>query len=247
MAARALIVKHILREGPGSLRDVLQEQRVMADVVELARGEAIPPLDGYGALIVLGGPASANDATPAVQACTDAVRAALASDVPYLGICLGHQILAAAAGGTVAAGDAEIGFGADGRPFEVELTEAGRRDALFAGVPATMRAFQLHRESVSPAAGIEVLATSVTCSTQAIRVGRRAYGLQMHLELVPEVLAVWSAQEPMLAHLDPAALQAEYAAVHQQYATVARTVFTNFLTLADLAAPVDVTESPSHA
>jgi GMP synthase (glutamine-hydrolysing) len=244
MTARVLIVKNIGREGPGLLRDVLMENRIQADVIELDRGDTIPPLQGYGALIVLGGPASANDSTSVMQDQIARVREALTAGVPYLGICLGHQVLAKAAGADVTAAHAkEVGFfRSPDVPFSVSLTIAGREDPLFDGLDNTLDTFQLHGETVQPAAGVEVLATSGD-EVQAVRVGQNAYGLQMHFEVVPEMLAVWCAQDEDLAEFDAGALQKQFAESSATYSATGRRLFENFLRIAQVMPAVDLTES----
>jgi GMP synthase (glutamine-hydrolysing) len=244
MTARVLIVKNIGREGPGLLRDVLMENRVHADVIELDRGETIPSADAYDAMIVLGGPASANDATPQMQLQIQRVKEALDAGVPYLGICLGHQVLACAAGAEVtAANEREAGFfRSPDVPFAVTLTIAGREDPLFEGLANTLDTFQLHGEAVQPSAELEVLATSATDEVQAIRVGSNAYGLQMHFEVVPEMLAVWCAQDPDLAEFDAGLLQKQLADVSAAYTATGRRMFENFLRLAGIVPSVDLTE-----
>lgn len=249
MTARVLIVKNVQREGPGLLRDVLQEHHVGADVVEIERGDRIPPLDDYAAMFVLGGPASANDDSPVIREELDRVGEALAKNVPFFGVCLGMQLLAKAAGGRVLRADApEIGFIDDsGALYVNELTEVGRKDPLFQGVPDRFAVFQLHGETIEPSDATQLLATSSGCVNQAIRVGRRAYGVQAHVEVVPEMLAVWKAQDPMLVDLDAVQLQSQLAASYEQYARVARRVFTNFLVLAGLAPVIDVAELEREA
>lgn len=240
--SRVLIVKNIGREGPGLLRDVLMKHRIEADVIDLERGEVIPELDGYGALIILGGPDSANDATPVMHMNLTRAKQAIDSGVPYLGICLGHQVLAKAAGGRVVPGaQKEVGFfDSQGDPYSVALTADGLTDPLFDRVPASFRVFQLHGETVQPAPSTVVLAESN--GVQAIRVGRSAYGLQMHIEMVPEMLAVWAAQDPELADRSVSDLQQQFAGISTSYLDVGRRVFENFLSLADLTS-IDLTES----
>lgn len=244
MSARILIVKNVQREGPGLLRDVLQAHRIGADVIELERGDRIPSLDDYAGLVVLGGPASANDATEVMQHELSVVKHALDANIPYLGICLGMQVLVKAAGGNVVrAPMKEVGFlDNDGRAYSVHLTEAGRNDPLFEGVGSELRVFQLHGESVELSGSVELLATAPGCPNQVVRVGRRAYGLQMHIEVVPEMLAVWAAQDPDLVDLDASMLQTEYAAIAEEYARNGRRVLANFLAIAGLTSTVDLTE-----
>jgi GMP synthase-like glutamine amidotransferase len=107
---------------------------------------------------------------------------------PFLGVCLGHQLLAAALGGVVRLMEQqEIGLG------EVTLTEAGRRDPLFAGFAAPVETFQWHGAEVSQLPdGAEVLAMNSSCPIQAFRYGRHAYGLQYHVEITASTVAEWS-------------------------------------------------------
>jgi GMP synthase-like glutamine amidotransferase len=244
MTARVLIVKNIGREGPGILRDVLMDNRVEADVIEIDRGETIPSLQGYRALIVLGGPASANDETPAMQAEIARVREAVDAGLPYLGVCLGHQVLAKAVGATVmSAASKEIGFyQTPGVSYTVALTEAGRNAPLFEGLASEFSTFQLHGETVVPSPDVEVLASSAG-GVQAIRVGRNAYGLQCHVELVPEMLAVWCAQDPDLKDFDAGILQKQLAEMSSTYVAIGRRLFENFLRLADIGLSIDLVES----
>lgn len=97
--ADLLIVKNITREAPGLLARVLDEHNISYDVVDLDKGEPFPSPLTYKALVVLGGPDSANDATDKMQQELDQVRAAFTAGLPYLGICLGLQVGVKAAGG----------------------------------------------------------------------------------------------------------------------------------------------------
>jgi len=113
---RILVFQHHPLEHPGTFRDFLAADGIAWDVVRLDAGEAIPPLAGYAALVVMGGPQDVweEDRFPWLVAEKAAIRdAVVAREIPYLGICLGHQLLAVALGGEVAAmaGKAEIGIG----------------------------------------------------------------------------------------------------------------------------------------
>jgi len=107
---------------------------------------------------------------------------------PFLGVCLGHQLLAAALGGVVRLMEQqEIGLA------EITLTEAGRRDRLFAGFAASVETFQWHGAEISQLPdGAEVLAMNSSCPVQAFRHGPHAYGLQYHVEITASTVADWS-------------------------------------------------------
>ena len=110
-------------------------------------------------------------------------------DMPFLGVCLGHQLLADALDGEVARmAVPEVGL------MAVTLTPAGRADPLFDGLDERLACLQWHGcEIRTPPTGGEYLAASDICPSQAIRVGRRAYGLQFHVELTGETVAEWGA------------------------------------------------------
>ncbi|MFP6742009.1 MAG: type 1 glutamine amidotransferase, partial [Alphaproteobacteria bacterium] len=127
---RLLVFQHIDIEHPAIFRDFLAEDGVEWDEVELDEGEPIPPLDGYDALWVMGGPMDVwqEDEHPWLVPEKAAVREAVAMRrMPYFGVCLGHQLLGEALGGTVGPmASGEIGV------LDVELTPAGAADPLFA-------------------------------------------------------------------------------------------------------------------
>src|SRR5437868_3410493 len=98
---RVLIVKNVTREGPGLLAVLLNRHEIGYDVVDLNMVDAFPDPTSYDALVVLGGPDSANDQTAKMTAELPAVKKAVEAGMPYLGICLGLQVLVRAMGGKV--------------------------------------------------------------------------------------------------------------------------------------------------
>jgi GMP synthase-like glutamine amidotransferase len=111
-------------------------------------------------------------------------------EIPFLGICLGAQILAKACGAKVFKAPAEeIGWDA------VMVTEQGRKDRLFLHVPETMTVFQWHGDTFDVPAGGYLLAEGKVCPSQAFRVGANAYGLQFHIEATPDMVKRWMENE----------------------------------------------------
>ena len=115
------------------------------------------------------------------------LRAAAARDLPVLGICLGAQMIAKAAGAAVRKNRVEvIGWGT------VNLTGDGLAASLFRGLPATIPVFQWHGDTFDVPEGGALLATGDLCHHQAFRF-RNSYGLQFHLEADRTLLAEWFA------------------------------------------------------
>ncbi|MBB3973187.1 type 1 glutamine amidotransferase [Hansschlegelia beijingensis] len=187
---RILVLQHLDVEHPGSLREVWARKGHERVTVELDAGEPIPELEGFDMLAVMGGPMDVweEDAHPWLRAEKAAIRRWVRElGRPYLGVCLGHQLLAEALGGRVAAMAApEVGVS------RIELTEAGRADPLFAGFGSEIEVFQWHGCEVSELPeGAVSLARSRASAVQAMRWGRCAYGLQFHPEIVEDTVADW--------------------------------------------------------
>jgi len=189
---RILVFQHHPLEHPGTFRDFLAADGIAWDAVRLDAGEAIPPLAGYAALVVMGGPQDVweEDRFPWLVAEKAAIReAVVARAMPYLGVCLGHQLLAAALGGEVAAmaGKAEIGI------REVELSPEGERDALLGGQGPRLACLQWHAAEVTALPqGAVALAANEASRIQALRWGERAYGLQFHVEASATTVPEWA-------------------------------------------------------
>lgn len=189
---RILVFQHVPVEHPGVLRDLWLERGDHWRVVELDAGEAIPELSDFDLLVVMGGPMDVwQEDIHAWLAPEKATIRHWVRDLhrPFLGLCLGHQLLAASLGGKVGLmAQPEIGLRA------VELTDAGRQDPLFAGFGSPTQTFQWHGAEVSKLPdGAEILAANFACPIQAFRWGRHAYGLQYHVEITASTVGEWSA------------------------------------------------------
>lgn len=175
-----LIVQHVAPEEAFAIAGALAAAGVARHVVRTFAGDAIPAdLDGYDGLVVMGGPMSAttDDGFPTRQAELALVATALGAGVATLGVCLGAQLVAAAAGATVHGGDgAEVGWG------PVALTDAARDDELLAGLPTHLGVLHWHGDTFTLPPGAVHLAGNDRYANQAFRVGR-SWGLQFHVEV----------------------------------------------------------------
>jgi GMP synthase-like glutamine amidotransferase len=187
-----LVFQHIECEHPGMFRKHLNELGVKWDVVELDQGQPIPNLNPYDALWVMGGPMDVWDVEehPWLIQEKEAIRLWVKEfKRPYLGLCLGHQLLADALGGKCGhQKPPEIGIS------QVELTEKGLNDPIFYGMGRSQFCLQWHSVQVEvlPEDAI-VLASSDICLVQAMRVGNSAWSMQYHVEVEPDTVDNWSA------------------------------------------------------
>jgi len=184
-----LIVKHIGIEGPGSLGEFFNNTSWQVSIVEIGAGEKLPDsLQGLQALIVLGGPMNVYEEAqyPFLKEEDTFLREAIKRKIPVLGICLGAQLLAKACGAAVTQNpEKEIGW------YRLRLTDKGRQDPFFEGLPERFSVFQWHEDTFEVPAGAALLAEGDTCHNQAFRFGENAYGLQFHIEVTPEMIASW--------------------------------------------------------
>jgi GMP synthase (glutamine-hydrolysing) len=155
----------------------------------LAWGEPPPrPLDDYGAVLVFGGSmhADQDDRHPWLRDEDAFIRDLLDRRVPLLGVCLGIQLIAKAAGAAVypLADGPEIGW------LPVGLTDTAAADPVFGGLPDRFDAFGWHYYTYDLPVGAGELARSVRCN-QAYRLGEAAWGIQFHAEVTLETVRLW--------------------------------------------------------
>jgi GMP synthase (glutamine-hydrolysing) len=186
---RLLVFQHVSFEPLGTLHPLLKRYGFRIRYVNFGREpDAQPNVAAYDGVIVLGGPMSAWDEAghPHLRVEIAAIRAAIAAELPVLGICLGAQLTARALGAHVApAAEKEIGW------HDVERTAAGAADPMLGAFAPTERVFQWHGDAFEMPKGAELLATSAGCPHQAFRYGDRTYGLQFHLEVDGPLIERW--------------------------------------------------------
>ena len=237
MSEPLLIVKNITHEGPGILENLLSQYGIASHCEDLSKGGRCPDPSEYRAVVVLGGPQSANDKTSSMQLQLRQIERALHESIPYLGICLGMQTLVKAGGGTVIKCQMkETGFiDSEGNPYQIELTSAGKKDPLFAELGNIFPVFQLHGETVELAAtGMELLATGKNCLIQAVKVGKNAYGLQCHFEMTRRMFSEWCNIDADLKGMDRHNLIEQFDALQKEYTATGKRLMDNFLRIAGL-------------
>jgi GMP synthase (glutamine-hydrolysing) len=213
---RVVVLQHEPVEGPGCWTETLLEHGAGLECVLVPKA-GIPDSARRADLVVsMGGSMSVNDPLPWVADELELLRARIAARAPTLGVCLGSQLIAKAAGGRVEPGPVfEIGFHA------IELTEQGRADAITSPLPNRFTALQWHGEYFRDVPDAVPLARSEHYPMQAFRVAR-SYGLLFHLEATLDSLGAMSRAFPedlRRGGLEPAALfdeaRSRLPAIHQ--------------------------------
>ena len=192
MGAPLLVVENAASDPVGRLGDWLTETGLEVQVLRPHRGDSLPERVAGGGVVLLGGPMGAHDdeRAPWLPAERELIRTLIRDEIPTLGICLGHQLLAAATGGTVRKRPDGPELGA----LLVAKRTASATDPLFQELPITPDVVQWHfDEVVALPPGAVQLANSPVCENQAFRLGRLAWGLQFHIETTPDMVRGWAA------------------------------------------------------
>lgn len=184
---RAIIVQHMDHDHPGRFTDWFAEDGIVPDFWRVFAGEEMPNLAPYDLMFVLGGEQDTwqEDVYPYLAQEKAAIREWVWDRAkPYLGVCLGHQLLATALGGEVAKADAaEVGV------FQVEIENSPQ----FEGTPKFQQVMEWHHAEVTRIPqSATVLASSSACKVQAMAIDSHALSTQFHCEFSPQSVAGWS-------------------------------------------------------
>jgi GMP synthase-like glutamine amidotransferase len=227
---RVLTIVNEKEAGPGVFGDAAR--KTGHELVEWAayEGTPAPPLDGYGAAMVLGGAMNVDeeDRHPWLRGEKRLIAELAESGMPLIGMCLGAQLLAEVLGGSAArASHPEIGW------HDVEMTPEAADDPVLGALPPRFEAFQWHSYAATPPEGAATLASSPV-SVQAYRVGDRIWGVQFHAEVTEGDATIWindpaSYPEALRDELDPTKMLAEMRRKIGSWNEVGRGISSRFL------------------
>ena len=234
---RVLAVIHGANVRGGVFQDVVEEAGHRYEEWSLATGAPAPrPLADYEAVIVFGGSmhADQDDRHPWLRDENELIQGLLERRVPLLGVCLGVQLIAKAAGAAVypVHGGPEIGW------LPVELSGGADDDPVFGRLPERFDAFGWHYYTYDLPAGAEELARSARCN-QAYRLGEAAWGIQFHAEVTLETVRSWlDDKEDFPLDLDRDALWVETQERIGEWNELGRQLCGSFVAVAERAAAV---------
>jgi len=184
-----LLLQHLRIEPTAIIGEMIEEAGHHIEPVRMDRDESVPQsLAGFDGVIVMGGPMSANDTH--LSFVTDEIellREAIKIDIPVLGLCLGAQLLARAAGAEIVASPVrELGW------YPLQRTRYSADDPIFRALDDDgLMVFQWHGETFTlPEAAIPV-AMHPDVPQQAFRIGSSQYGLQFHIEVDQPIIESW--------------------------------------------------------
>ena len=230
---RILVLQHIPVEHPGIFRQFLKEDGIKWDAVELDAGDPIPDLAEYDGIWAMGGPMDVweEDIHPWLVPEKAAIRKAVEEGKPFLGVCLGHQLLADALGGEVGLADVpEIGV------MKVQATDEGHKSPFLQNIPSSLDVLQWHSAEVKRLPeGTRSLSRSPDCSIQSMDIGS-AFSVQYHVEITPVTVSEWAEvpayRRSLEERLGPDALgrfESDAAGQMDTFNSTAKTFYDNWM------------------
>jgi GMP synthase (glutamine-hydrolysing) len=220
--AKILIVLHQELSSPGKLGQMLRAKGFELDMRRPRFGDPLPEtMDGHAGAVIFGGPMSANDPDDFVRREIDWIGVPLKEGAPFLGICLGAQMLVKQLGGNVTGhceGCAEVGF------YPLHATDAGGRLGTWPGM-----VYQWHREGFDLPGGTTLLARGDIFENQAFSAGDAAFGLQFHSELTYAMACRWTVRGAARLDLPRAQGRAQHMEGWFRYDPVVRAWLWDFL------------------
>jgi GMP synthase (glutamine-hydrolysing) len=218
-----LIVLHQETSTPGRVGYALQQRGHPLDIRRPRFGDPLPEsMRGHAAAVIFGGPMSANDSDDFIRREIDWLAVPLAEEKPFLGICLGAQMLAQHLGSRVYPhpdGHAEVGY------YPIRPTTVG----LAVCDPWPEQVYQWHREGFDLPSGADLLAEGDTFPVQAFRYGSAAFALQFHPDVTHAMMCRWTTRGHERMLLPNAKPRVEHFADRAVYDPAGRAWLTAFL------------------
>jgi len=219
---------------------MLTDRGITIETIELDEGGELPTWREADLVLAMGGPMSVHDEAehPWLAGEKQWIAAAVRAGVPYLGVCLGAQLLAASLGAPVQTGRTpEVGV------LPVAATAAADGDPVLGELGEQFPALQWHGDTFGIPAGAVHLARSEAYPHQAFRFGETAYAVQFHIEVTSAMLAEWrhvpayqKSAEAVLGGSGFEILAARFTAAQASMARSASLMFAGWLDQAERAA-----------
>jgi GMP synthase (glutamine-hydrolysing) len=185
-----LIVLHQEQSSPGRVGYALRQRGYALDIRRPPLGDPLPTTaTDHAGMVVFGGPMSANDPDSWINDEMRCIETFVKADAPYLGLCLGAQLLCRSLGARVYKhpdDETEIGY------YRLAPTQAGSAFSQQSGVDWPTQVYHWHREGFDVPKGAELLAEGSAFPNQAFKLGKHGYGLQFHPEVTYAMICRWT-------------------------------------------------------
>lgn len=190
MKKPVLIVLHQEQSSPGRVGYALRQRGYSLDIRRPPLGDPLPAsVNDHSGLVVFGGPMSANDTDEWITEELRCIETFTKADAPYLGLCLGAQMLCRVMGARVykhSDEETEIGY------YHLKPTKAGAALSRQWGADWPSQVYHWHREGFDLPTSAELLAEGSAFPNQAFRLGKNGYGLQFHPEVTYAMICRWT-------------------------------------------------------
>ena len=188
-----IVLQHIKVEDPGYIKDLMLAENCKLTTIELDEGEKIPKnLDKFDAMFCMGGPMDTwmeNKHPWLTEEKKSIYEFVVNLQKPYLGFCLGCQLLGEVIGGKVVKSSIpEIGM------LEVNFNQSAKNDKIFSSFPKSIKALQWHSyevQGIEKNKNVEILASSKSTQVQIFKYKKHAYGIQFHIEVKDTTVNQW--------------------------------------------------------
>ncbi len=198
---RLIVLQHLEIEGPGLFYQIAKERDMKIEIIRLDLGNRLPKTDKNDLLLIMGGPMGVRDIGskkyPWLKSERDFISSELKKKTPIIGVCLGAQLLANAAGGDIET----LKYGSPPKPFPeigwspVFFNQSNNDLNKFCETP--FHVLHWHGDRILLPKNAELIASSKRCKEQFFKIGDLAYGLQFHIESSKEMTERWINQDKL--------------------------------------------------